>query len=109
MRRSLLAALIALSTQGCYTVRFVSPTLAGEPNGVTMHGWTHSFLWGLIPSGQASLEQCGYAGVKEVKTQVGGLGLVASALTLGIWTPMHVKVTCARLETVGDAEVVVPR
>jgi hypothetical protein len=105
MRRSLMILALA-ALPGCYTVRFASPTLASVQDGMVLHSWTHSFLWGIIPSGKASIEQCGYAGVKEVKTQIGGLGLVASALTLGVWTPMHVKITCARWD--GAAEVEAP-
>ena len=112
MRRLILLAAL-LTLPGCYTVRFASPTLAGVSDGLVLHSWTHTFLWGIVPSGKASIEQCGYAGVKEVKTQIGGLGLLASVVTLGVWTPMHVKVTCAEppqrpYGAVVDDEVIVP-
>jgi len=35
-------------------------------------------------------------GVKKVKSQVGDWGLAANWLTAGIWTPVTVKITCAR-------------
>ncbi|HMV66336.1 MAG TPA: hypothetical protein PKA64_05760 [Myxococcota bacterium] len=98
------AVLLLLSLQACYTVRFVSPELHGIPDGAVLHTWTHSFLWGIIPAGKASIDQCGYAGVKEIKSQIGGLGLVASVLTLGVWTPMHVQIVCAEVPRRVDAD-----
>jgi hypothetical protein len=101
-------ALVLLLLQGCYTVRFISPELHSIPDGAVLHTWTHTFFWGFLPSGKASIDQCGYAGVKEMKSQVGGLGLLASALTLGVWTPMHVKIVCAEVPRRVEAEPAIP-
>ena len=30
----------------------------------------------------------------DTESQVGGLGLLANWITVGIWAPMHVKITC---------------
>lgn len=90
----LVLALALLS--GCYTVKFKGVDAAGDPGGESFHQWTHSLFWGLVPLGRVNIDQCGQAGIKRMKSQIGGLGLLGYALTGGIWTPMHVKVTCAR-------------
>jgi hypothetical protein len=87
---------------GCYTVKFVSPEAAGARTGQSFDLWTHSLFWGLVPLGEASIDMCGSAGVKRMKSQIGGLGLVAYVLTAGIWTPMHVRVVCAQPGSVGS-------
>lgn len=84
-----------LAFPGCYTVKFVSPEALAQPAGPTFQTWTNSLFWGLVPLGKVSLDGCGDAGVRKMHSQIGGLGLIAYALTGGIWTPMHVHIQCA--------------
>lgn len=99
MKKSALIVALWLACSGCYTVQFNSSSLASQPSGPAYSTWTHSFFWGLIPVGKVNLDQCGEPGIKRMKSQIGGLGLIAYALTGGIWTPMHVKLVCAPAKT----------
>jgi hypothetical protein len=83
-----------LALSGCYTVKLVDPSYMGREVTKTDHAWAHSLFWGFVPLGTVDLGVCGEDEVRSVKTQIGGLGLVAYVLTVGIWTPMHVKITC---------------
>jgi hypothetical protein len=57
--------------------------------------WTATWLWGLVPSSEIStVAQCPN-GVATVETQQSFLNGLVGLLTLGIYTPQEVKVTCA--------------
>ncbi|HEX6925291.1 MAG TPA: Bor family protein [Longimicrobiaceae bacterium] len=57
--------------------------------------WAHGFVYGLVPpSTIEAAEECPN-GVATVETQLSFLNQVASALTLGIYTPMQITVRCA--------------
>lgn len=79
---------------GCYTAK----VFVGDPDGSAgriEHEWQQTFFWGLVSVGKVNAAGvCGEAGVRSVKTQIGGWGLLANWVTAGIWAPMHVKVTC---------------
>ena len=47
------------------------------------------------PSTVETEAKCGSRGVSKVETQLSFLNLVVGAVTLGIFTPMDLKVTCA--------------
>ena len=95
--RALSVALIALALSGlsgCYTTRMVYAESAGRA-GANYETWSHALFWGIVPLGTVNLDgYCGDAGIRRVKTQIGGIGLVANFLTVGIWTPMHVHIVC---------------
>lgn len=90
-----MAVCIPLLCVSCYTVRFGNAETAYTSVGKSYHVWTHSLFWGILPLGRVNIDQCGDYGMKRMKSQMGGLGLLAYSLTGGIWTPMHVKITCA--------------
>jgi hypothetical protein len=87
----LAAAILLLS--GCYhatieTGREPSPQQIDIP-------WANSFVYGLVPPALVDAEeQCG-SGVARVETQHSFLNGLVAALTFGIFTPMHITVTCA--------------
>jgi hypothetical protein len=88
----LLAALLA-STTACYhatieTGRPASSQQISKP-------WANSFIAGLVPP--ATIETASQCpnGVARVETQLSFLNQVVSAVTLGIYTPMTITVTCA--------------
>ena len=96
MRSALTALLFVSATalSGCYTTRLVYAESAGRA-GANYETWSHSLFWGIVPLGKVNLDgYCGEAGIRRVKTQIGGIGLVANFLTAGIWTPMHVHIVC---------------
>lgn len=108
-RSTLLCALLAcaLSGAGCYKATFIRDAQAER--GVEHDSWTSFFVFGLV--GEQTLdvhEFCPNGRVAEVQTGANfGTGLV-TALTLGIYAPRKVYVTCAadasaRLEIDADA------
>ena len=58
--------------------------------------WASSWIIGLVPpSTVATQAQCPH-GVSKVETQLSFLNMLVAALTLDIYTPMAIKVTCAQ-------------
>lgn len=94
MRKTLFVLFTALALQGCFTVKVKNSAARGIDSGRTFHRWTHSLFWGIVPLGKVDAARCGPAGIKKMKTQIGGVGLLGFWFTAGIWTPMHVKITC---------------
>lgn len=95
MRRAswlpLLASAALLS--GC----FHQIVQTGRTPGTTVveRPWTATWLWGLVPAEEIStVAQCPN-GVATVETQQSFLNGLVGALTLGIYTPQEVRVTCA--------------
>ena len=89
-----LLLLAALGLGGCYktTVSQISP--GGKP-GVEVKLWNHALINGLIPLKEVSVkEACGDAGIWKVETRLGAGGVAATYVTLGIYTPTTVVVTC---------------
>jgi hypothetical protein len=87
-------ALGAISLAGCYKVQMVSN--ANVSGGKAESAWTHFFVFGLV--GDASVDVrdfCGEGEASVVETSLSFLNGLSSAVTLGIWTPRTVTVTCA--------------
>ena len=84
---------LGVSLTACYHVtvdtgRPAETTLIYEP-------WAASYFWGLIPPKVvASAVRCG-EGVSRVETRHSVLNALAAVGTLGIYTPMEIRVICA--------------
>ena len=94
LRAVTLLGLLALS--GCYTTKMhyggVNPSQTA--NHMRLQ---HTFFWGLISPGSTDLGRvCRGESVVAVRSQIAGLGLLANWLTVGIYAPVTVTVTCAR-------------
>jgi len=95
MRRTMLApALGVLLLSGCYhatidTGRTPSPTVIEQ-------AWAPGWIYGLVPPKSVSTAQQCPSGVAKVETKLSFLNQLVSGLTFGIFTPMHIKVTCAQ-------------
>ena len=105
-RHVLLAATLSLLA-GCYhttieTGRAPSPQQIDVP-------WAHSFLYGLVPPEVVDAEEECSSGVARVETQLSFLNKLSGVLTLGLYSPMHVTVTCASGEEQQDASLPVVR
>jgi hypothetical protein len=102
MRRPLpaLALALALALQpGCAAmVRYHTPSTAAQPSGPTTTQRSLGFLWGLIPPAKISLEQCGPAGIQEMKVKQGLIDGLITYVTFGLVVSTKVKVTCAAPE-----------
>jgi hypothetical protein len=102
----LLACLILLG--GCYKVTFYKNTKVVR--GVEHDEWTSFFIYGLVGSESVDIRSfCGKTEVAEVQT--GGnfaTGLV-STITLGIYTPRKIYVTCSSFSGIHRGAVTPPR
>lgn len=85
--------LTGLFLTGCYNAR-VTTGLAPSAQTVEV-AWAHSFLGGLVPPNVLNVAQQCQSGVAEVETKLSFLNMVASGITFGLYSPMHIKVTCA--------------
>jgi len=69
----------------------------GNPAGTTVvdKPWVSGWLWGLVPNGEIDVRRECPMGVAMVETEQSFPNGLVSAITLGIFTPQHVRVTCA--------------
>jgi hypothetical protein len=109
VRATVLALLLTCSlTSACFPVRFAAPGAlrAGVPEGETSVRWSHSLFWGALPVKRVNLEQlCPESSVLRMRSGTGFWGLAGQLLTLGLWAPMRVEVTCARPARADDVVV----
>jgi hypothetical protein len=92
MRRLAIAFALLLAA-GCYhatvdTGLNPSPTTIEKP-------WAAGWIYGLVPPSTVETVQKCPNGAAKVETQVSFANQVVNFLTLGIYTPMEIKVTCA--------------
>ena len=109
-RRWLPLAFLAVSASACFhqvvnTGRTAGSTQIDLP-------WVQGWLWGLVsPQPIETRAQCP-SGVATVVTEMSFMNGLASALTLGIYTPQHVTITCATGGTAslpkGATELTIP-
>jgi hypothetical protein len=83
---------IALVATGCYKATFIAPKTAA---GVEHDEWTDFFVFGLVGDEARAVSEYCEGPVARVRTGSNfGTGLV-SVITLGIYTPHKIYVTCA--------------
>ena len=92
-RRWVCASLLALSTAGCFhqvvqTGRAPSATVVDKP-------WVSTWLWGLVAAQPIDVRQQCPSGVAVITTEQSFVNGLVGALTIGIYTPQHVQITCA--------------
>jgi hypothetical protein len=67
------------------------------PSTVTLEQrWANSWIYGLVPPATINTSARCTNGVARVETQLSFLNQLVGLLTLGIYTPMDVRVTCAQ-------------
>ncbi len=66
-----------------------------DTNTTIEQNWASGWIYGLVPPSTVSAAAKCTSGVASVETQLSFLNQVVSILTLGIYTPMSIKVTCA--------------
>jgi hypothetical protein len=93
MKRKMLLALALLPMLGCYRVTIV--TGAPEAPQVIDKPWQHGFVYGLVPPSEIDTSQQCPQGVAKVVTEHSFVNSLAGILTWSLYTPIHVKVTCA--------------
>lgn len=87
----LITGLIIFS--GCYHAQITTDL---EPSGqVYEDTMAHGFLFGLVPPSIVRAQDECTNGVARVETQISFINGLLSAITFNLYTPMHIKVTCA--------------
>ena len=96
MKTKLLFALVfcMIALTGCYT----TTTETGRmPSNITVNkNWATGWFYGLVPPSTVEVAARCPDGVAKVMTQISFLNRLAGVVTLGIYTPMTIQVTCAR-------------
>ena len=109
MWKRIIALVLLVGVAACYHAT-IETGLTPGPTKIEKK-WAHGFLYGLVPpTAVETLGQCPN-GVAKVETQLSFLNQLANFITLGIYTPMQITVTCAtsssdteELELVGTRE-----
>jgi hypothetical protein len=92
--KRLLPALLILSAAACYHA--VIETGLTPSTQVIDKPWASGWIYGLVPpSPVATMSKCPN-GVAKVETQLSFVNQLVNIITLGIYTPMAIKVTCAQ-------------
>jgi len=91
--RSSIALALGLTLAGCYH----QVVQTGRPPGSTVvkKPWTATWLWGLVPASPIDVTRDCPSGIATVETKESFMNGLVGALTLGIFTPRDVTVTCA--------------
>ncbi len=90
---SIYILLIALLMSGCYHAQI---TTGEEPSTeVYEETFASGWLFGLVPPDVVRAQDECTNGVARVETRLSFVNMLVGNLTFGIYTPMHIKVTCA--------------
>jgi hypothetical protein len=83
----------ALVLAGCYHATIET---GAKPSNVTVENkWASGWIYGLVPPKTVETAAKCTTGVSRVETQHSFLNELVGFLTLGIYTPMEILVTCA--------------
>jgi hypothetical protein len=86
-----------VTTFACYHAT-IETGLAPSAQTVEKH-WASGWIYGLVPPSPVQTAQKCPSGVAKVETQLSFANQLVSFLTLGIYTPMDIMVTCAEGRT----------
>jgi Bor protein len=93
--RAATAALVCLGLSGCYKATFIRD--AGVVGGEEHDQWSTFFLFGLIGTEEVDVKEfCPDGDAAVVRTGANFGTSLVSAVTVGIYTPRKVYVTCAK-------------
>lgn len=103
-RSGLTALLLATVLGGCYHATIDTGV---KPSTTTIEKkWASGWIFGLVPPKTVETASQCPSGVSKVETQLSFLNGLVSLLTLSIYTPMDIRVTCAEGAPTGTAMVV---
>lgn len=102
--RMLVAGLALVVVSGCATFRTTVQT-GIEPGPVEISRSKATYIGGLVAaSPMHAQEECGDAGVATVVTEHSFINQLLAALTLGIYTPVTVRVRCGGASSEEDLD-----
>ena len=96
----------ALLSVGCY---HATVTTGATPSATETidQPFASSWIYGLVPPKTVEAAEKCSSGVAKVETRQSFVNGLVGALTFGIYTPMHIRVTCAaRSSAMGPSEAV---
>ncbi len=93
MKNGLLVVATALALSGCYHAT-IETGLPPSPQTLE-NKWASGWIYGLVPPKTVETMQRCPNGVARVETQLSFANQLVNFLTLGIYTPMEIVVTCA--------------
>ena len=103
--RSLLPFALAVALFGCYHATIDT---GAKPSTLTVEKhWASGWIFGLVPPSTVETAAKCPSGVSRVETQLSFVNMLVSFLTLSIYTPMDIRVTCAE-GTAGTTSFAVP-
>ncbi|QXD16354.1 Bor family protein [Rhodocaloribacter litoris] len=91
--RHIVCALALLLLTGCYHAR-VTTGLTPSTEVIDIP-FASAWIYGLVPPSIVDVENECENGVARVETQLSFVNQLVGAITFGIYTPMHIRVTCA--------------
>ncbi len=84
---------LCITLGGCYHATIDT---GAKPSTVTVEKqWASGWIFGLVPPKTVETAAKCPSGIAKVETQVSFLNGLVSILTLSIYTPMDIRVTCA--------------
>jgi hypothetical protein len=95
MRKMDLVLLCAVALAGGACYHATVETGATPATQTVEKGWASGWIYGLVPPSTVETASRCPNGVARVETQVSFGNQLVAFLTLGIYTPMSIKVTCA--------------
>lgn len=105
-KRTILVLVLVTATTGCYRAT-VDTGL--QPSGEEIReDWAHSYIGGLVPPTTVETAARCPDGVARVETHLSFLNMVVNIVTLGIYSPMNIRVQCAAPGSGSEAAFVVP-
>lgn len=108
MNKSLRAPLAAALVLSMACWHAIITTGRAESSTVIEHQWASSFVYGLVPPDPVDVESQCKGGVAKVETQHSFLNGLVAFLTLSIYTPIDIKVTCAGAGMAPKTSMVTP-
>ncbi len=101
--RTFLVVIFAFGLSGCY---HASVTTGLTPSAqVIDEPFATSWIYGLVPPETVEAANECENGVARVETQLSFVNQLVGLITFGIYTPMHITVTCASGTVTGSADV----
>lgn len=100
--RLVLVPVLVAAAGACY---HATVETGASPSNVTVEkAWASGWIYGLVPPSTVETASKCPNGVARIETQVSFANQLVNFLTLGIYSPMEIKVTCAAARSGPDGE-----